>query len=164
MREPVPSGVFADDQYQLSVNFGEEAPPGPGLEQAFRSKGDPGSSRVVATIVSDPDEGSDLDEEQNSEDPPGPEGDRRVPFLNWIVDGSLPPGQTEARRLTWKAKSYKVIEGNLYRQSHNGVLQQCILNGEGRSLLKDIHGRICGHHMAPRSLVSSTFDRGSIGL
>lgn len=75
MREPVPCGVSADDQHQPSVDFGEETSPRLGLEQASRSKSDPNPSRLVATVMSDPDEGLDLDAEQNQEDPPEPKGD-----------------------------------------------------------------------------------------
>jgi transposase InsO family protein len=42
----------------------------------------------------------------------------------------------------------------------SGVLQRCILPAEGRSLLQDIHGGVCGHHAAPRSLVGAAFRQG----
>ncbi|KAF8670522.1 hypothetical protein HU200_050542 [Digitaria exilis] len=51
-----------------------------------------------------------------------------------------------------ESKAYRIIEGDLYRRGHNGVLQSCIPNEEGRSLSKDIHEGVCGHHTAPRSL------------
>ncbi|KAF8652000.1 hypothetical protein HU200_062940 [Digitaria exilis] len=75
-RQPVPSGVFADDQHQQSVNFSDEAPSfGSGPEQLLGPDGTLDPTRVVAAIASDPDEGPDLEEEQPLEDPPEPEED-----------------------------------------------------------------------------------------
>lgn len=82
------------------------------------------------------------------------------PFLEWLVDWKLPPDQTEARRLARRAKSYRIVDQELYRRGHNGVLQQCILAREGRSLLEEIHGGVCGHHAAPRTIVGAAFRQG----
>nr|CAB3453764.1 unnamed protein product [Digitaria exilis] len=153
-RQPVLPGVFADDQHQPSVNFNDGAPSlGPNPEQLLGPEGSPDQTRVVVAIVSDPDEGPDLEEEQPLEDPPEPERDWRTPFLSRLVDGALPARRTEARRLIRRAMAYRIIEGNLYRRGHNGFLQCCILNEEGRSLLRDIHGGVCGHHAASRILL-----------
>jgi hypothetical protein len=54
-------------------------------------------------------------------------------------------------------KSFVIIEGELYKKSHTKVLQCCIPIEQGRQLLKDIHGGVCGHHAAPRTLVGNAF-------
>ena len=66
----------------------------------------------------------------------------------------------EARWLTHRAKSFVVIEGELYRQSHTRILQRCIPIKQGKQLLSDIHGGVCGHHAAPRTLVGNVFQQG----
>ena len=66
----------------------------------------------------------------------------------------------EARWLAHHAKSFVVIEGELYRQSHTEILQCCIPIKQGKQLLSDIHGGVCGHKAAPRTLVENTFRQG----
>ena len=69
-------------------------------------------------------------------------------------------GKTEARWLTRRAKSFVVIEGELYRRSLTRILQRCIPTEQGKDLLEYIHGGVCGHHAAPRTLVENTFHQG----
>lgn len=85
-----------------------------------------------------------------------------MPFLEWLGDGESPPppDQTEARRLARRVKSYRIIDQELYWRGHNDVLQRCVLKVEGQSLLRDIHGGICGHHVVPRTIVGSTLGQG----
>ena len=64
---------------------------------------------------------------------------------------------TEARRLTRRAKSFVVIEEELYKRSHIGILQRCIPIEHEKQLLRDIHGGVYGHHAAPRTLVGNAF-------
>ena len=66
----------------------------------------------------------------------------------------------EARRLARRAKSFVLVEGELYKQSHTGILQRCIPIEQGKRLLSNIHGRICGHHATPRTLVGNAFRQG----
>ena len=66
----------------------------------------------------------------------------------------------EARWLACRAKSIVVIEGELYRRSHTRILQRCIPIEQGKQLLSDIHGGVCGHHAAPRTLVGNAFQQG----
>ena len=58
------------------------------------------------------------------------------------------------------AKSFVLIEGKLYRRSHTGVLQRCIPIEQGKWLLSDIHDGVCGHHVAPSTLVENAFRQG----
>ena len=72
----------------------------------------------------------------------------------------FPSDKTEARRLARRAKSFVVIKGELYKCSHTGILQHCIPTEQGKDLLEDIHGGVCGHHAAPRTLLENTFCQG----
>jgi hypothetical protein len=65
--------------------------------------------------------------------------------------------QTEARRIARKAKSFTLIDGELYKRVASGVLQWCIPIPHGRELIRDIHAGVCGHHAASRNLVGNAF-------
>jgi transposase InsO family protein len=58
------------------------------------------------------------------------------------------------------AKSFTLIEGELYKRVVSGVLQRCVPIPQGRELLRDIHAGMCGHHAAPRTLVGNAFRQG----
>jgi transposase InsO family protein len=58
------------------------------------------------------------------------------------------------------AKSFALVEGELYKRAASGVLQQCIPIPQGRELLRDIHTGVCGHHAVPRTLVGNAFHQG----
>jgi transposase InsO family protein len=58
------------------------------------------------------------------------------------------------------AKSFTLIDGELYKRAASGVLQRCIPIPQGRELLRDIHVGMYGHHAAPRTLVGNMFRQG----
>jgi len=96
----------------------------------------------------------ELDEDLVTE--PDPLADWRMPYLDYLLREALPMNKTEAQRFACHAKSFVVIEGELYRRSHNGILQRCIPIEQGKQLLGDIHGGVCGHHAVPRTLVRTS--------
>ena len=55
----------------------------------------------------------------------------------------------QARHLTRWAKSFVLIDNELYKRSPSGVLQRCIPILEGKELIRDIHAGVCGHHATP---------------
>jgi hypothetical protein len=58
------------------------------------------------------------------------------------------------------AKSFTIIDGELYKHAVSGVLQLCIPILQGRELIRDIHAGVCGHHEAPHTLVGNAFRQG----
>jgi transposase InsO family protein len=58
------------------------------------------------------------------------------------------------------AKSFTLIDGEMYKRAESGILQRCIPIPQGRELLRDIHAGVCGHHAAPRTLVGNAFRQG----
>jgi transposase InsO family protein len=58
------------------------------------------------------------------------------------------------------AKSFTLVDGELYKCTASGVLQRCVPIPQGRELLRDIHAGVCGHHAAPRTLVGNAFRQG----
>jgi hypothetical protein len=55
------------------------------------------------------------------------------------------------------AKSFTLVDGELYKCATTGVLQRCVPIPQGRELLRDIHAGVCGHHAVPRTLVGNAF-------
>ena len=86
--------------------------------------------------------------------------DWRDQYLAWIDRGELPSDRTEARRIARRAKSFVVIDRELYKRSPSGILQRCIPIPEGRELIRDIHAGVCSHHAASRTLVGNAFRQG----
>ena len=66
----------------------------------------------------------ELDEDQAVE--PDPLANWRTLYLDYLIHEELLMDKTEARWLVRRAKSFVVIEDNLYRQSHTRILQCCI--------------------------------------
>ena len=54
----------------------------------------------------------EVDQDQGLDDDAG---DWHFPLLKWIIQRKLPADKTEARWIARQAKSYKLIEGDLYR-------------------------------------------------
>ena len=65
--------------------------------------------------------------------------DWRAQYLDWMIRGVLPSNRVQARRLARRAKSFVLIDNELYKRSPSGVLQRCIPIPEGKELIRDIH-------------------------
>jgi hypothetical protein len=71
--------------------------------------------------------------------------------------GELPSDRSEARRIARMAKTFALVDDELYKRTVSGVLQRCVPIPQGCELLRDIHAGVCGHHVAPRTLVGNAF-------
>ena len=89
-----------------------------------------------------------------------PPTDWRMPYLDYLLREVLPADKMEVRRLACRAKSFVVIEEELYKHSHTGILQRCIPIEQGKQLLDDIHSGVCEHHAMHRTLVGNAFRQG----
>jgi transposase InsO family protein len=58
------------------------------------------------------------------------------------------------------ARSFTLVDGELYKHAASGVLQWCVPIPQGRELLRDIHTGVCSHHAAPRTLMGNAFRQG----
>src|SRR6185436_6103219 len=105
------------------------------------------------TSSTDEAEAMEIDEAPTSQD-------WRTQYLDWMIRGILPSDRAQARRLARRAKSYALIDDELYKRSPLGILQRCIPIPEGKELIRDIHAGTCGHHAAPRTLVGNGFRQG----
>jgi hypothetical protein len=126
-RATVPPDVFARDLHQPSNDLGPDGGvDGPSLGPP--PKAEAPSTRAEAMQV------------EGSTPPSDPEPDWRIPYLDHLIRGDLPSNKIEDRRITRRAKTFVIFGDNreLYRLSPIGVLQCCITNEEGRSLLNDL--------------------------
>jgi ribonuclease HI/transposase InsO family protein len=158
-RKPVPPGVFVHDQRAPSIRLKENLVPSSvlGTEEPASTQNDgPTSSSSKECLAA-----SSAPTPMDWDGPPKPPSpDWRLPLLDWLIRGKLPPGKEEARRLARRAKSFAVINGELYRKGASGILQRCIAFEEGEKLVEEIHAGECGHHAAPRALVGKAFRQG----
>jgi bifunctional pyridoxal-dependent enzyme with beta-cystathionase and maltose regulon repressor activities len=84
---------------------------------------DPSNEAFVLSLL----KGYDADEAEAMETEEAPRmEDWRTKYLTWIDRGEHPLDRTEARRIARKAKSFTVIDGELYKRAASGVLQLCI--------------------------------------
>jgi len=116
-QEPVPTGVFASDQHKPSVCY-------EGAKWANNGPSDPAPGDYHPTAPSGP-VVMELEEEPATE--PNPLDAWRTPYLDYLLHDTLPTDKTEARWLTHHAKSFVLVEGELYKRSHTEILQLCIL-------------------------------------
>ncbi|XP_004980448.1 uncharacterized protein LOC101759697 [Setaria italica] len=121
-RRPVYVGVFVSNLHKPLVRYEElgeagNKPPVPDLEA------DPSDPEVME-IDADPAERAD------------PLPDWRAPYLDYLIRKSLPTDKTEAQRIVRHAKSFVIINQELYKQSHTRILQRCIPFEQGRPFKK----------------------------
>jgi hypothetical protein len=59
-------------------------------------------------------------------EPAPSEGDWRDKYIAWMDRGELPSDRSEARRIARMAKSFALVDGELYKHAASGVLQRCV--------------------------------------
>ncbi|XP_066310887.1 uncharacterized protein [Miscanthus floridulus] len=111
-RESMPMRVFASDQRKPSVRYEES-------DQAKDGPSDPALRADPSTVPSDP-EVMELEEDPAIE--PNPSDDWRMPYLDYLLRDTLPTDRMEARWLARRAKSFVLVEGELYQRSHTRIL------------------------------------------
>jgi hypothetical protein len=163
-RITVPPNVFARDIAQPSValephpsNHAEPsgAPSNPAGAEPMDE--DPSNEAYVLSLL----EGYGASEAEVMDIEPAPSrADWRDKYIAWMDRGELPTDRSEARCVARMAKSFALIDGELYKRAASGILQRCVPIPEGRELLQDIHAGICGHHATPRTLVGNAFRQG----
>ncbi|XP_066384959.1 uncharacterized protein [Miscanthus floridulus] len=112
IQELVPTSVFTSDQYKPLVRYEEPEHTSDGPLAL-------GSGADQLAAPSDP-KVLELDEDLMIE--PDLLANWRMPYLDYLLHEALPIDKMEAWRLTLCAKSFVVIESELYRRSHTGIL------------------------------------------
>ncbi|XP_074318120.1 uncharacterized protein LOC141654911 [Silene latifolia] len=88
------------------------------------------------------------------------DADWRVPYLNWLRDGTLPEDKKEAQSFRIKASRYIMNDNILFRKSLAGPCLRCLSKEEAETVLQDVHGGECGNHAGGRSLSNKTLRQG----
>jgi hypothetical protein len=163
-RITVPPNVFTRDVAQPSVNLEPHpsnyteslgAPSKPAGAEPMDE--DPSNEVYVLSLL----EGYGTDEAETMDVEPAPsEVDWRDKYIAWMDRGELPSDRSEARRIARMAKSFTLVDGELYKRAASSIPQRCVPISQGREPLRDIHAGICGHHAAPRTLVGNAFRQG----
>jgi hypothetical protein len=158
-RITVPPNVFARDVVQPSVtlephpsNYTEPSGSPSDPAGAEPMDEDPLNEAFVLSLL----EGYGADEAEAMDVEPAPSKvDWRDKYIAWVDRGELPSDRSETRRIAKMAKSFALIDGELYKRAASGILQRCVPIPQGRELLRDIHAGVCGHHAPPRTLVGN---------
>ena len=74
------------------------------------------------------------------------------PLKDYIVEGTLPEDDAEAKSIVRKAIRYAVIDGELYRKSSTAPLLKCLRPDQATYVLQEVHEGSCGLHQGGRAL------------
>ncbi|XP_074305881.1 uncharacterized protein LOC141641103 [Silene latifolia] len=88
------------------------------------------------------------------------DADWRVPYQNWLRDGTLPEDRKEAQSVRIKASRYIMIDNILFRKSLAGPCLRCLSKEEAETVLQDVHGGECENHAGGRSLSNNILRQG----
>jgi hypothetical protein len=84
---------------------------------------DPSNEAYVLSLL----RGYGADEAEVMDIEPTPnEGDWHEKYIAWMDRGELPSDRSEARRIARMAKSFALVDGELYKRAASGVLQRCV--------------------------------------
>jgi hypothetical protein len=84
---------------------------------------DPSSEAYVLSLL----EGYGVDEAEAMDVEPAPgERDWCDKYIAWMDRRELPSERSEARRIARMAKSFALIDGELYKRAASGILQRCV--------------------------------------
>src|SRR4051812_2422184 len=61
------------------------------------------------------------------------------PIRDFLVNGTLPQDEVEARQIQRRSGAYTIINNELVHHGVTGVLQRCVEEDKGIELLWDIH-------------------------
>ncbi|XP_034578804.1 uncharacterized protein [Setaria viridis] len=136
-RKPIPDGVFISDQHKPSICYKEPGEAGnvPPIPDSGADPGEVGNTPPVPDSEVNPSDPEVMEIDTNLAEGPDPPPDWRVPYLNYLIRELLPTDKTEARRIARHAKSFVIIDQELYKRSHTSILQRCIPIEQGKALL-----------------------------
>ena len=83
-----------------------------------------------------------------------------TPIIAYLLNGTLPEDENEARRLMYQLPRYTMLDNKLYRRGFSMPLLKCVAEPEATCILKEIHEGFCGGHTGGHSLTQKTIRQG----
>ena len=83
-----------------------------------------------------------------------------TPIISFLQDGHLPQNTEEAKKVRKRAARFTILNDALYKRGFSMPYLKCVDEEETRYILEEIHGRVCGDHAGPRSLVTKVIRTG----
>ena len=82
------------------------------------------------------------------------------PYLDFLIQGTLPEDEVLARQIQRRAKAYTIINNRLNKRSAGSMYLRCVEPELGHRLLENIHKGECGHHASTRATCSKAIRYG----
>jgi hypothetical protein len=86
--------------------------------------------------------------------------DWRAPIIAFLRGHYEPVETHDFKRMQARARGYIIKDNNLFKLGVCAPLLKCITQGQGIKLMKEIHGGMCGSHIAVRALAGKAFRQG----
>ncbi|VFQ80773.1 unnamed protein product [Cuscuta campestris] len=72
--------------------------------------------------------------------------------MGYLMDGSLPEQDDQARKVKLRAPRFQVLDGKLYKRAFRGPLLRCPTNREAERVIAEVHEGVCAAHQMSRTL------------
>jgi ribonuclease HI len=86
--------------------------------------------------------------------------DWRGPIIAFLRGHYEPVESHDLKRMQARARGYLLKDDSLFKLGVRAPLLKCIALEQGTNLMKEIHGGICGSHIAARALAGKAFRHG----
>jgi hypothetical protein len=83
--------------------------------------------------------------------------DWRTEIIFFLQGNFLSDDEAYNKRIEARARTYVIIEGELYKRGVCSPLLKCLSRAEGIELMKEIHAGLCGSHIGSRPLLEKVF-------
>ena len=77
-----------------------------------------------------------------------------TPIIYFLQDGHLPQNTEKIKKIKKRVARFTILNDTLYKRGFSMPYLKCVDKEEARYILEEIHGRICGDHADPKSLVN----------
>ncbi|KAL8120857.1 hypothetical protein AgCh_017871 [Apium graveolens] len=86
--------------------------------------------------------------------------DWMTPIQNFLEKGILPLDRRKAIKIRYRASSYTIANGRIYRRFVSQPILRCLNTEEQHQALEAVHEGICGEHLVGRSLAFKIICQG----
>jgi ribonuclease HI len=83
-----------------------------------------------------------------------------APIMAYLRHYYEPNSIIEHIRMQQRARSYQIVDNDLYKTSVSCPLLRCVSKAEGQEILSKIHAGTCGGHIGARALAAKVLQQG----